>query len=201
MCCPNSFHPVAPNYTSPGPQTVTEDDKNVRIDVSLDANPFPSFFTWSRNGVPITSSSNVALTANSITFTTVQRDNAGMYTVYSNNTAGSGSTTFEVIVQCKLPLWPSGIPCACIKLQLCVEWGSTNTTSILMFEISHILKCEVKTWWDMGMGHLRLWLKWVGLTIVSSWWSVWEACSSMVGVPVSEILSLVIWVYTAVSLS
>ena len=24
----------------------------------------------------------------------------------------------------------------------------------------HILKCELKTWWDMGMGHL--WLKWVG---------------------------------------
>ena len=104
MCCPNSFHPVAPNYTSPGPQTVTEGDTNVRIDVRLDANPFPSFFTWSRNGVPITSSSKVALTATSITFTTVQQEDAGTYTVYSNNTAGSGSATFELIVQCKLLL-------------------------------------------------------------------------------------------------
>ena len=91
--------------------------------------------------MPITSSNNVALTATSITFTTVQRDNAGTYTIYGNNTAGGGSTTFELIVQCKLP----GIPCACIKLQLCVEWGSTNTIGTMMFELSHILKCEVKT--------------------------------------------------------
>ena len=104
MCCPNSFHSVAPNYTSPGPQTVTEGDVNVQINVTIDANPFPSFFTWSRNGVPITSSNNVALTATSITFTTVQQDNAGTYTVYGNNTAGGGSTTFELIVQCKLLL-------------------------------------------------------------------------------------------------
>ena len=86
------------------PQTVTEGDVNIQINVTIDANPFPSFFTWSRNDVPITSSSNVALTATSITFTTVQRDNAGTYTVYSNNTAGDGSTTFELIVQCKLLL-------------------------------------------------------------------------------------------------
>ena len=51
--------------------------------------------------MPITSS-NVALTESSITFTAVQREDAGMYTVYSNNTAGGGSTTFELIVQCKL---------------------------------------------------------------------------------------------------
>ena len=50
--------------------------------------------------MPITSSIN--LTATSITFATVQREDAGTYTVYSNNTAGSGSTTFEVIVQCEL---------------------------------------------------------------------------------------------------
>ena len=104
MCCPDSFHSVAPNYTSPGPQTVTEGDVNVQINVTIDANPFPSFFTWSRNDVPITSSNNVTLTATSITFTTVQREDAGIYTVYSNNTAGSGSTTFELIVQCKLLL-------------------------------------------------------------------------------------------------
>ena len=51
--------------------------------------------------MPITSN-NVALTATSISFTTVQREDAGTYTVYSNNTAGGGSTTFELIVQCKL---------------------------------------------------------------------------------------------------
>ena len=104
MCCPDSFHLGAPNYTSPGPQTVTEGDTNVLINITIDANPIPSFFTWSRNGLPITSSSNVALTATSITFTTVQREDAGTYTVYSNNTAGDGSTTFELIVQCKLLL-------------------------------------------------------------------------------------------------
>ena len=93
--------PVAPNYTNPGPQTVTEGDTNVQLNVSVDANPFPSFFNWSRNGVLITSSGNVALTADSITFTRVQRDNAGTYTVYSNNTAGSDSTSFELTVQCK----------------------------------------------------------------------------------------------------
>ena len=102
MCCLNSFHSVPPNYTSPGPQTITEGDTNTQINVTTDANPFPSSFTWSRNGVPITSSSNVALTESSIRFTTVQRNNAGMYNVYSNNTAGGGSTTFELIVQCKL---------------------------------------------------------------------------------------------------
>ena len=53
------------------------------------------------DGVLITSSGNVALTADSITFTRVQRDNAGTYTVYSNNTAGSDSTSFELTVQCK----------------------------------------------------------------------------------------------------
>ena len=52
----------------------------------------------------IISSSYVALTASSITFATVQREDAGTYTVYGNNTAGSGSATFELIVQCKLPL-------------------------------------------------------------------------------------------------
>ena len=41
----------------------------------------------------------------------------------------------------------------------------------------------------------------VRLAIVSSWWSVWEACSSTVGVLVPKILSLVVQVCTAVSLS
>ena len=36
--------------------------------------------------------------------------------------------------------------------------------------------------------------------LLSSWWSVWEACSSTVGVLVPKILSLVIRVCTAASL-
>ena len=46
----------------------------------------------------------MALTADSITFARVQRGDAGTYTVFSNNTAGSGSTSFELTVQCKLPV-------------------------------------------------------------------------------------------------
>ena len=95
--------PVAPNYTSPGPQTVTEEETNVQLNVSVDANPFPLFFNWSRNGALITSSDDVALTADSITFTRVQRGDAGTYTVFSSNTAGSDSTSFELTVQCKFP--------------------------------------------------------------------------------------------------
>ena len=38
------------------------------------------------------------------------------------------------------------------------------------------------------------------LAILSSWRSVWEACSSTVGAPVPKILSLVVRVCTAASL-
>ena len=38
------------------------------------------------------------------------------------------------------------------------------------------------------------------LAILSSWWSVWEACSSTVGASVPRILSLVFRVFTAASL-
>ena len=43
--------------------------------------------------------------------------------------------------------------------------------------------------------------EWEHSPLKSSWWSVWEACSSMVGAPVPDILSLVIRVSTAASLS
>ena len=49
--------------------------------------------------------------------------------------------------------------------------GSTNTIGTLMFKISH-LRCEVKTYWEMGMVHL--WLKWMGDFIGLNGWGFYD---------------------------
>ena len=72
------------------------------------------------------------------------------------------------------------------KLKNCVSSGRVPTPLAhrcsWWWKFPHILKCEVKTWWDMGMGHLwlkwvgHLWLKWVGhlwLKWVGHLWPKW----------------------------
>ncbi len=75
----------------------------LRIDPILDAIPFPTIFSWTRNGVPYTPPSGGSVGADFIDFGgPIDRSVAGTYMVSSTNDAGTGSATFELIIYCEL---------------------------------------------------------------------------------------------------
>ncbi len=74
----------------------------VRIEPGLDASPFPTTFSWTRNGEPFTPPPGGSVGADFIDFGgPIDRTAAGTYMVTSSNDAGEGSATFELVVQCK----------------------------------------------------------------------------------------------------
>ncbi len=91
-----------PSYIADPVYTVIEGQPG-QIQLSLDARPLPgpSEFSWSRDGVPISSSGQVTLTSDSIDWSSVNRSDGGAYMVVATNRAGSGTASFQVVVICK----------------------------------------------------------------------------------------------------
>ena len=73
------------------------------INLGLDGNPLPpDSFTWMFNGQPLQLGGNIAmLEENTITFSSLDRNDAGTYSVSATNLAGQGSATFDLAVLCK----------------------------------------------------------------------------------------------------
>ncbi|XP_064396499.1 uncharacterized protein LOC135343434 [Halichondria panicea] len=88
-----------PSYIADPVYTVIEGQPG-QIQLSLDARPLPgpSEFSWSRDGVPISSSGQVTLTSDSIDWSSVNRSDGGAYMVVATNRAGSGTASFQVVV-------------------------------------------------------------------------------------------------------
>ena len=71
------------------------------ISFRLDALPRVTNYFWTRNGDPITSTARRRLTANGVTFTSIRREDTGVYTVTSVDRLGNGSATLSINVYCE----------------------------------------------------------------------------------------------------
>ena len=88
-----------------------ENSENVPVDLSQqpEAFPAPNFFTWNKDGRPLTGH---ALTYSSVTFATVTRQDAGNYAVSATNfvlgstteMVGTDSGDFSLDVICELAI-------------------------------------------------------------------------------------------------
>ena len=67
------------------------------------SNPSPSSYTWYRNGQEVTSNDRVkVVNATTLMFDPLLQEDAGIYTVHSENEIGSGNGTANIEVQCEL---------------------------------------------------------------------------------------------------
>ncbi len=74
----------------------------VRINLTLDANPDPSSFTWTRDGAPFTPPTGGSLGVDFIDFGgPIDRSAGGSYFIESTNDAGMGNATFQLDVYCE----------------------------------------------------------------------------------------------------
>ena len=90
-----------PVYTVDSRIAVVEGDL-VRINLTLDANPDPTSFTWTRDGVPFTPPPGGSVGVNFIDFGgPINRTAGGSYTVQSTNDAGTGNATFQLEILCE----------------------------------------------------------------------------------------------------
>ena len=73
------------------------------ITLELDGNPLPpDGFTWMFNGQPLQLGGNVVtLNETTIAFSSLNRNNAGNYSVSATNLAGLGRADFSLAVFCK----------------------------------------------------------------------------------------------------
>ena len=71
------------------------------ISFRLDALPRVTNYFWTRNGDPITSTARRRLTANGVTFTSIRREDTGVYTVTSVDRLGNGSAMLSINVYCE----------------------------------------------------------------------------------------------------
>lgn len=73
------------------------------ITLELDGNPLPpDSFTWMFNSQPLQLGGNiVTLNETTIAFSSLNRNNAGSYSVSATNLAGMGSADFSLAVFCK----------------------------------------------------------------------------------------------------
>lgn len=58
-------------------------------------------FTWRRNGIIINSSPGLSLSAGSMRFNSVSREDSGLYTVTAIDSLGNGTATISLDVYCK----------------------------------------------------------------------------------------------------
>ena len=72
---------------------------------NYEANPLPDEHTWTRDGKPLVSGGKTTLPANnntsSITISSVNRSDSGVYTIFSSNVVGNGSANFTLNVYCE----------------------------------------------------------------------------------------------------
>ena len=97
---------------------IMEGINNVPVNLSQDPAPFPLdmiAFTWSRDGQPLTTGpSGPALTYSTVTFATIEREDAGNYTVVATNSVqdeqvGIDTGSFYLDVICKIYICVSGL--------------------------------------------------------------------------------------------
>ena len=89
---------------------VSENSRNISINISQDPTAFPTdtiSFDWSRDGQPLSSSSDISLTYSAVTFTNVGRQDSGGYSVFASNVVqgievGNDTGSFNLDVVCKL---------------------------------------------------------------------------------------------------
>ena len=71
----------------------------------FEANPPPDSHIWTRDGEPLSSGGRIALSTNintsSLTIVDVNRNDAGVYRIFSSNAAGNGSALFTLSVYCE----------------------------------------------------------------------------------------------------
>ena len=92
---------------------IEENSRTIPVVISLDPEPFPLdtiSFSWTRNGQPLSDGSGLALSYSSVMFTSIERSDAGQYSVIatnyvSNNLSqhiGNDTGSFSLEVICKL---------------------------------------------------------------------------------------------------
>lgn len=87
------------------------------IQIKVIGNPQPTY-TWTRNGVALSSGNGVTVTHDSLTFNSVTRVHSGQYVYEAINTLGMSSLTFSLDVQCKLghlSMNGKSMPIACLQ--------------------------------------------------------------------------------------
>ena len=99
-------------------QTPTEGEQ-FSYQFTLDANPVPTEFNWTRNDTAVVNGTRISVTVNSITISSVSRSDSGTYQVVSRNSVGMGSGTFTLNVLCEC-LSESMSLCTCV-LHLLVD--------------------------------------------------------------------------------
>ena len=96
---------------------IEENSRNVPVDISLDPEPFPLdtlSFSWIKDNQSLTRSggSGLTLAYSSVTFPTIRRSDAGVYSVSASNhiigdssqQIGDATGSFTLDVICKLSL-------------------------------------------------------------------------------------------------
>ena len=77
-------------------------DSEFSLTLSLEDGSPASSYTWERDGVQLEGSQEgITLAADSITISSVSKDDSGTYTVTANNTAGQDTVSFDLFVYCK----------------------------------------------------------------------------------------------------
>lgn len=102
MTCLHCLYSVPPLYDPPSQQFTVIEGFVTTISFQLDALPRVTNFFWTHNGEPITSSAKRRLTANGVTFTSIRREDSGVYTVTSVDRLGIGSARLTIDVYCEL---------------------------------------------------------------------------------------------------
>lgn len=94
------FFSVPPEYSPSLQKYAVVEESNVTVNFQLDALPRVSEFTWLRNGVRLSSTSDRVLSAGGIAFNFIKRTDSGMYTVTATDRLGSSSATLDMTVYC-----------------------------------------------------------------------------------------------------
>ena len=100
---------------------IEENSRNVPVDIRLDPEPFPLdtlSFSWTREDQPLTGGSGLTLAYSSVTFPTIRRSDAGVYSVSAFNhiigdpsqQIGNDTGSFTLDVICKLSVVIVHIP-------------------------------------------------------------------------------------------
>ena len=73
-------------------------DSEFSLTLSLEEGSPASSYVWERDGVQLEGSQRITLAADSITISSVSKDDNGTYTVTASNTAGQDTVSFDLIV-------------------------------------------------------------------------------------------------------
>ena len=67
---------------------IEENSRNIPVDIGLDPEPFPLdtvSFSWTRDDQPLSGGSGLVLAYSTVTFPTIKRSDAGVYSVAASN--------------------------------------------------------------------------------------------------------------------